>query len=195
LSKSLLYRVSRRPTNFIGLVVSVITGRASDGAAIISEDRERWYHFRHGVGFVSDNLDKVKNSGLYDMTYIREATERDVSYFESMLGIQWSWKLNCFILTSPLWWTKADAHMDQPMHKSNVFDTAQTIGMSGAFVTVVDWVVNVLSPMLHGAIAILTFVSLLPSAWKGLKWLLEIFGVKFKSKTYPKMSDFTEPLE
>lgn len=98
-SESTLYRISVRPSTILGLLASLMVGRAGDGAAIGND----WYHFRRGSGFVRDDLRIAGRSGACDILPVRAATEEDRAYLESLIGTPWRWWCNCFCVTRGLW--------------------------------------------------------------------------------------------
>lgn len=93
-----LYRVSRRPTDFFGLLTTLIWGRAGDGVAIDGA----WFHFRKRKGFVQDDIRLAMRAGIFDIRPIRVATSADWLYLKSQVGLEWRWWRNCFCVTRRL---------------------------------------------------------------------------------------------
>lgn len=80
--------------------------------------------------------------------------------------------------------------MDPSTSKVHFLDAVTALGLSGSAITFIDLWVEVLGPLVHGIVLSLTVIILIPQAWRVIR-----LAFKKEKSPYPKMSEFTEPLE
>ena len=95
----MLYRVAKEPDGWLGMIVYLLMGRASDSALIGNS----WYHFRGGV-FTRDKREVLMRKPGYIKSPVREATLGDSAHFHRAVGKPWGFRNNCLTtVTMRLW--------------------------------------------------------------------------------------------
>lgn len=85
-----LYLVVKEPDDLKTTLAYNLIGSGGYGI-VIGKD---WYHYRRSI-FIKDRAAKLKRLSGFLISPLREATEQDIEYLNSLIGKKWAVNRNC----------------------------------------------------------------------------------------------------